>query len=30
MIVEKQSIPVVLDEKGEPVAIVFFNKNMDY
>lgn len=27
--VEKQCIPVVLDEQGEPIAIIFYNKHRD-
>jgi hypothetical protein len=27
--IQKQSIPVVMDEKGDPVAIVFYNTNRD-
>jgi hypothetical protein len=27
--IQKQSIPVIMDEDGNPVAIVFYNKNRD-
>jgi len=27
--IEKQALPIILDEQGEPIALLFFNKSRD-
>ena len=27
--IERQALPVLMDAKGEPIAIIFFNKNRE-